>query len=206
MKRKFDWGILLLPAGYLLFAVVIFIAFRPINQQDYPTEKNVRDSFDQHFEEFDQVSNILWNHPDFFESLYKNTEAYALLLNTEDALEKGNEAGYLTKEEWDRLKALCALTQPYEITLRSYNGVNAVEWIFIVQKSGQSNYALILYYIHALDASTPEKDRIAIDNAIAYFGQYSDISPMEGKAFWYESVEFPNPKWDGSSVLKNLKE
>ncbi len=207
MKKQFDWGILLLPMGYLLFALAVFVAFRPTtSQQDLPTEKTIRDSFDQYFEEFDQVSHILWSHPDFFDGLYEKTEVRALLLNTQDALEKGNEAGYLTEEEWNRLKALCTIAMPYEITLRSHDGVNAIEWIFTVQQRGQDEYLLILYYIHALDASSPEKEQAAIDNAVSYLGQYSDLSPMEGKDFWYESVIFTNPKWDESSVLKDLKE
>lgn len=197
MKKKFDWGILLLFVVYLAFGAAILVAFTPMQeQQDFPTEEKVRASFDQHFEAFDQVSRILWNHPDYFDDLYEETEVRGLLFNTKNALAAYGGDGYLTEAEWDRLKALCDLVQPYEITLRSYNGVNAVEWIFTVQDAEQNEYALLLYYVRALNASAPEKEQTAIDGALSYFGRFDPLSPVEGKDNWYESVTSTPNDWD----------
>jgi hypothetical protein len=194
MKKKFDWGILLLIAVYLVFGAAILIAFTPMQQQqqDFPAEATIRASFDQHFEAFDQVSLALWEHPEYFDDLYEKTEVRALMPNTQDALEEGNEAGYLPEAAWNQLKTLCEIVHPYEIALRSRGGVNAVQWFFTVEDATQGEYALILYYIHALDASAPEKEQAAINDAISYLGRYTPLSPMEGKAFWYESVTSPD--------------
>lgn len=197
MKKKFDWGILLLFAVYLAFGAAILVAFSPMQeQQDYPTEEKVRASFDQHFEAFDQVSRILWNHPDYFDDLYEETEVRGLLFNTKNALAAYGGDGYLTEAEWDRLKALCDLVQPYEIVMRSHGGANAVEWVFIVQESDGKPYCLNLFYIRAEDAPTPEKERDAVDEAVSYLGQFNELSPMEGKDGWYESVTSPANDWD----------
>ena len=196
MKKDFDWGILLLPLGYFLFIAVALIAFTPMHRQDYPTEASVRAAFDQNFEEFDQISRSLLGHPEYFEDLYEKTEVRSLMLNTNDALEKGNDAGYLPQEEWDRLKALCGVIQPYEISLRSYGGATAVTWVFVVRKSNTNKdpYSLNLFYVRAPDALTPEKEQAVIDNAASYLGWHSRLTPMEGKDFWYETVIFSNRK------------
>ena len=193
MRKKFDWGVLLLLAVYLVFAVAILVAFTPMEQQhqNYPAEATIRASFDQHFEAFDQGSRVLWEHPEYFDALDEKTGERALILNTQDALEEGNEDGYLPEEAWNQLKALCEIIQPHEIALRSHGGVNAVQWIFTVQEAGRE-YALILYYIRALDAAAPEKEQAAIKEAVSYWGRYTPLSPMEGKVFWYESVTSPD--------------
>lgn len=187
MKKRFD-GSLLLPLEYILFAVVLIVAFQPMEQQEHPDIKTVRTSFDQSFEEYDQVTRMLWSRPEYFADLYDRTDVRGLLFNTNDPLEYGNEAGYLTEEEWNRVKALCGLMQPYEIVMRSHGGANAVEWVFIVQESDGKPYCLNLFYIRAEDAATPEKERDAVDEAVSYLGQFNELSPMEGKDFWYESV------------------
>ncbi len=198
MKKKGIGDKLLLSLGYLLFAVVVLIAFDPGIHEDSPAVTTVRDSFDQHFEEFDQVSYILWNHPEYFANLYEKTDVRGLILNTNDALEKGNDAGYLSEEEWDRFKALCDIIQPNEVAMRSHNGINAVEWIFTVKGSNQGLHSLHLYYIRPMDASAPEKERDVIDLAISYFGRYGHLSPIDGKDFWYEATVLPNNELDES--------
>lgn len=206
MKKKLDLGALLLPLGYLLFALVLFIGFMPEEQKDYPAPADVRAAFQEHFEEFDQVSRILWEHPDFFDDLYEKTETRGLLFNTIGALETYSGGRYLAQAEWDRLKALCEIIQPYEIAMRSDNGINAVEWMFTVQESDGEAYSLDLYYIRGLDASTPEKEQEALDNAISHFSRYGSLSPIAGKDFWYEATVLPNNDWDKSIKVTKFKE
>lgn len=206
MKKKFSLDILLLPLGYLLFALVLFIGFYPEELKDYPASADVRAAFDQHFEEYDQVSRVLWDHPDYFDDLYEKTETRGLIFNTKDALEAYSGGRYLTEEEWGRLKALCEIIQPYEIAMRSHDGVNAVEWLFTVQESDGEPYSLDLYYIPAPDASALEKEQAVSEQALSYFGRYGSLSPIAGKDFWYESIVLPNRGLDESIKIKDYSE
>ena len=201
MKKKLDLGALLLPLGYLLFALVLFIGFMPEEQRDYPAPEDVRAAFQEHFEEFDQVSRVLWEHPDYFDDLYEKTETRGLLLNTKDALEAYSGGRYLAQAEWNQLKALCEIIQPYEIAMRSNDGINAVEWMYTVQESGKDPYSLNLYYIRAL-----EREQDAIENALSHFGRYGSLSPIDGKDFWYEAIVLPNRDWDDSIKVTKFDE
>ena len=201
MKKKLDCGILLLPVVYLLFALALFIGFFPEAQQDYPAPADVRAAFKEHFEEYDQVSRVLLEHTDYFDRLYEKTETRGLLFNTKNALEAYSGGGYLTQAEWDRLAALCEIIQPYEIAMRSHDGINAVEWMFTVQESGKDPYSLNLYYIRAL-----ERAQDTIDNALSHFGRYGSLSPIAGKDCWYEAIVLPNSDLDESIKVTKFDE
>ncbi len=199
-KIDFDWGILLLPLGYLLFAAALFIGFMPEEQKTYPTAAEVRAAFREHFAEFDQTSRVLWENPDYFDYLYEKNNVRGLLLTKKNALDKYSGGGYLTETDWDRLKALCEIIQPYEIATRRYDNVNAIEWVFTVQEPEGQPYSVNVYYVRVRNAPSPEKERDVSEEALSYLGRYGALSPIEGKEFWHESVIIPNTNLD-----KNLK-
>ena len=199
-KKDFDWGVLLLPLVYLLFAAALFIGFMPEERKAYLSAAEVRAAFSGHFEDFDQTSRVLWEHPGYFDYLYGKNNVRGLLLTKKDALEKYSGGGYLTEAEWDRLKALCEIIQPYKIAAVSYDNANAIQWMFTVRDSNSSPYSLDLYYVRVPDAASPEKERDVSEDALSYLGRFGALSPIEGKDFWYESTIVPNNNLD-----KNLK-
>lgn len=196
MKKDFDKGILLLPLGYLLFALVLYIGFKPAKQQGYPTSAEVRAAFEEHFEEFDQASRSLWSHPDYFDSLYEKTETRGLMFNTGNVLEKYSGVGYLTEEEWNRLEALCGIIQPNEINMASHDGATAIQWVFIVKDKKTDPHLLYLYYIRVPDQSATGKEQAVSENSLSYFGRFSPLFPIEGKDFWYETTVIANKTAD----------
>ncbi len=197
IKRHFDRSILFLIAGYLLFAAALFIAFGPAKRPDYPTEEKIRDVFENSFEAFDGCTRMLWSHPEFFDDLYERTGVRGLLFNAKDSLATGNEAGLLEEMDWEKVKALCALAQPYEIALRP-NAANAVEWVYMVQgPSGGAYHSIVFCYVRPPDQSSPEEASAALKDALGYLGQFHPFSPLEGKDHWYVSAGDPA---DGQSA------
>ena len=206
MKKDFDWGILLLPLEYLLFALALYIGLKSVEIKEYPTTADVRASFDQHFGALDQASRVLWEHPDYFDYLYEKTETRTLLFNPKNTLDAYGSGGRLSAEEWNRLRALCEIIQPHEINMYSHDGANAIQWAFLVQDSGADPYTLSYYYIRVPNASAPEKEQAVSENALSYFGRYGSLSPVEGKKYWYEAAIVPVENWYESLTIINYQE
>lgn len=153
MMRRIEKGILILLI--IIFGFLCLVSYiRSLDPFRYDirklSENGVLWVFEEHFDEFDETAQILWNHPDFFEYIHEPLGDWRLGGMSNTTIDYENYGMFFTDEEWEKVRNTYLLMEPSYFSMNGffmYRYFRVVDFLYITHDENGNAIDVKFYYI-----------------------------------------------------------
>ncbi len=140
MIRKIEKGILILLI--IIFGFLCLVSYiRSLDPFRFDIRKlssnGVLWVFEEHFDEFNEAAEILWNHSDFFEYIYEPYGDWRLGGTSNTTIDYENYGMFFTDEDWEKIRNVYFLMEPMYFSIGSHfisEYFDVIEFFYVVHE------------------------------------------------------------------------